>query len=561
MRVNDVGQFLRRALHLQRHYRFGNQLRRIRPDDVHTENLAVLRVGNDLDESLMLADDAGPRVRREGELADLHLVSRLLRIGFGHSNAADLRMTIRRVGDPQRIDLLRRLARNVGYRNDSFHRARVCQLRQPGNDVANGVDARLRRAHIFVDLHKPALHLDLRLVDADVVRNRRAANRNQNLLRLHLLLLAVDGERHCNTRLRLLNLLDFGIHEAVDSPLAEHPHEFLRDFLVFNGNIAWQHFQNRHLGAERLIDAGKLHAHRARPDHDERLGNGIETQDFDVGKDLRVRLQPRQHARHRAGSKDDVLGFDLFLLAAFDRDGVNAILCRAGQFAASLHHVDLVLARQKRQPLRVLVDDSLLALLDRRPVQRHSGRILQSEFRAFLHMVVDFGIEQQRLGGNAADVQTGAPQLLVLLDERRLQAQLSGAKGRGVSGRSAADDGYVINCFRQVRAPVSRDEYAQHALGIAFRYELEAWKNLVMSRFPSEGGPYPSRRAARLLPIEVLRSSDINKSDWQIDDCKSRKKRGGAADASNLNALNSIAASGLSTSPLIFGAILSVVHS
>ena len=43
MRVDDVGQVFGGALHLQSHYRFGNQLGRGRADDVDTENLAVLR--------------------------------------------------------------------------------------------------------------------------------------------------------------------------------------------------------------------------------------------------------------------------------------------------------------------------------------------------------------------------------------------------------------------------------------------------------------------------------------------------------------------------------------
>ena len=38
---------------------FGDQLRRLRANDVHAENLAIVRIGNNLDEALMLADDGG----------------------------------------------------------------------------------------------------------------------------------------------------------------------------------------------------------------------------------------------------------------------------------------------------------------------------------------------------------------------------------------------------------------------------------------------------------------------------------------------------------------------
>ena len=64
-------------------------------------------------------------------------------------------------------------------------------------------------------------------------------------------------------------------------------------------------------------------------------------------------------------------------------------------------------------------------------------------------MVPDLGIEQQRLGRNAAHVQTGAAQLVVFLDEADLQAPLAATDGRGVSGRAAADDGYVVDSLWQ----------------------------------------------------------------------------------------------------------------
>ena len=63
------------------------------------------------------------------------------------------------------------------------------------------------------------------------------------------------------------------------------------------------------------------------------------------------------------------------------------------------------------EALGVLVHDALLALLDRAPVQRDAGGVLQPEFRAFLHVVEDFGVEQQRLGWNATDMQAGAAQV------------------------------------------------------------------------------------------------------------------------------------------------------
>ena len=58
---------------------------------------------------------------------------------------------------------------------------------------------------------------------------------------------------------------------------------------VFDGHIPRQHFEDGHIRAERLIDAGELYAHRARADHDQRLGNLVQAEHFDVGQDLHRR--------------------------------------------------------------------------------------------------------------------------------------------------------------------------------------------------------------------------------------------------------------------------------
>jgi len=88
MRVNNVCKLFRRAFHFQRQNRLRDQLSRIRPDDVYAQDLSVLRVGHDLDETFVLADDAGPRVGGKGKLADLYLVALLFGLGFGKPDAA-----------------------------------------------------------------------------------------------------------------------------------------------------------------------------------------------------------------------------------------------------------------------------------------------------------------------------------------------------------------------------------------------------------------------------------------------------------------------------------------
>ena len=58
-------------------------------------------------------------------------------------------------------------------------------------------------------------------------------------------------------------------------------------------------------------------------------------------------------------------------------------------------------------------------------------------------VAVELGGPEQRLGGDAAAVEAGAAQALVLLDERRLQPELPGADGRHVPARARTDDHHV----------------------------------------------------------------------------------------------------------------------
>src|SRR5271165_4020615 len=137
------------------------------------------------------------------------------------------------------------------------------QLRISGHNVANGINARLRGAHEAIDLHKAALDLDLGLLNADVIGTRCATDRNQYLLRLDRLLLAVDGEGDAYTVFAFLDLVDFGVDESVDAALAINAHQLFRDLFVLDRHIARQHLQDGHVRAERLVDAGELNADRA----------------------------------------------------------------------------------------------------------------------------------------------------------------------------------------------------------------------------------------------------------------------------------------------------------
>src|SRR3954470_15697605 len=68
MRMHGEHQVLDRALELHHRHALGDQLSREWPDDVHAQDLAELRVADDLHKSVVRADDGRARISREGEL-------------------------------------------------------------------------------------------------------------------------------------------------------------------------------------------------------------------------------------------------------------------------------------------------------------------------------------------------------------------------------------------------------------------------------------------------------------------------------------------------------------
>src|ERR1700728_583918 len=75
----------------------------------------------------------------------------------------------------------------------------------------------------------------------------------------------------------------------------------------------------------------------------------------------------------------------------------------------------------------------------------------EAEFLGALEIVVNVGVVQKYLRGNAAHVQAGAAEKWVLFNDGGLQSPLARPNRRDVSARSAADDHQII--FGQIRSP------------------------------------------------------------------------------------------------------------
>src|SRR5947209_5838342 len=219
MRVDGKHQILHRSLEFHSGNGFGNDLRGHWTDDMNAQNFAKLRIRYHFDKAFMVVHDAGLGIGREWEFADFYLVSGFFGFSFRQSYAANLRLAIGAAGDMVFVDRLRWLSGHAGNCNNAAHAGYMRKLRQPGNDVSNGVDALFTSLHPFVHMNIAALGLDVGgLLQADFFRVRPAANGHQHLLRFQTLLaLSLWSKAHRHAAFDLFNFVHLGIDKAVDS--------------------------------------------------------------------------------------------------------------------------------------------------------------------------------------------------------------------------------------------------------------------------------------------------------------------------------------------------------
>ena len=103
-------------------------------------------------------------------------------------------------------------------------------------------------------------------------------------------------------------------------------------------------------------------------------------------------------------------------------------------------------------PPGMFLDDFVFAGEHRRPIDLHVFHF-EAEFLGVLEIVVNVGVVQENLRGDAAHVQAGAAEKRVLFDDGGLQSPLPGANRGDVAARSAADDHEII--FSQADPPGS----------------------------------------------------------------------------------------------------------
>jgi len=110
-----------------------------------------------------------------------------------------------------------------------------------------------------------------------------------------------------------------------------------------------------------------------------------------------------------------------------------------------------VLLHQELESLDVLGDDGVFTRENSGPVELRGDAVaeLDVEFGGVLEVIPQFGIEEQCLGRNAADMEARAAELGGVIDECDFKTEFRAANGRCIAGWPAADDCCVVNDFCQ----------------------------------------------------------------------------------------------------------------
>ena len=329
----------------------------------------------------------------------------------------------------------------------------VRQHRRPG-DVADGVDARNVRAAQSIGHDRAAIDLHAELLQPEIFDVADNAHRRNQALggdRLRGLAIIDGGGDGIGA---LLHLCDLGAGQNLDALLLEALARMSRDLRILDRQDLRQHFHHRDLRAHGAIERGEFDADGARAHDEERFRHRLRLHGLEIGPDqLSVRLDSGKRTRPRAGRHDDVLGLigssteralgrrrlrlhrGLLRLADDDFAGL-----RDARLAPD--HVDLVLLHQHADAAVETPRHAARALHDGGRVEAdllgHETVIL-----GVIHVVIDLGGTQQRLGGNAAPVQADAAHVLALHD-RGLEPELRRPDRRDVAARPAADDDDVV---------------------------------------------------------------------------------------------------------------------
>src|SRR5690606_20247600 len=256
---------------------------------------------------------------------------------------------------------------------------------------------------------------------AQAVAVGTAAHRHQHAVGHQGLLLAVALDLDLGALLALLLAQHLGAREDRDAALLERLAQLLGGVGVGGAGDLVEELDDRHLGAERVVDVGELEADGASADHEEALGHLVADGERAgrVDDAALLELEARDAGGARAGGHDERPG-GVLLAGHLDLVG-------AGEAALALDQGDLVAPEEHLHAVGLLADDLLLPRLDAAQVDLRLAEV-DAELLGALRAAQLGAHVQQGLGGDAADVEAHAAHV-ALLDAGHLETELGRADG------------------------------------------------------------------------------------------------------------------------------------
>src|SRR5690606_37097706 len=183
VRVHVARDLVDGEVPLLRERELGQELGRVGADEVAAEELAVRRVGDELDEPGRVAEAVRLAVRHEREGRDLDVVALVARLLLGETEARDLRLAERRARHHAVVAEREGLGAADGLGRDDALRLRDVREHELRGDVADRVDVLDVGAHDVVDRDGAALgELDAGVLEAEALDVGGEADGHEHLV-------------------------------------------------------------------------------------------------------------------------------------------------------------------------------------------------------------------------------------------------------------------------------------------------------------------------------------------------------------------------------------------
>mmetsp|Transcript_135391 Transcript_135391/g.289483 ORF Transcript_135391/g.289483 Transcript_135391/m.289483 type:complete len:421 (+) Transcript_135391:164-1426(+) len=418
----DPGDVLGGSTVLYADARLANELARDVVDDVHTKQLVRLLVRQHLYEALLLRIALRTRVGHKAELTLLELDALGLQLLLRLPDPSHLRVGIDDGGHAVVVEM-RRLARGQILRDQAALVLGLVRQHGPLDDIADGENARHVGTVVVIDLHLATFHLHTNSLEAKVVHELSPADANEDNICLMARALAPGRclRAHLHYVAHLLHTSNLGLELELHALLLQERLKILRDLRVnAKPTDGIQKLDYCDLGSKPGPDGAELEADNTAADHCQLLRHLLQGERPGARHNhFLVKLDAWKADDIGSRCQHDVLGLDRLLTPCIERN-LHAVRPRNGAVPHCVIH--LVHLEEALDALRQHGDSLFLVFHHLVQIYRDVVDHDSPVRKVRLCRLVEGGIVQEALRGDASHVQASASQLAAALHTDNLEA-------------------------------------------------------------------------------------------------------------------------------------------